>query len=51
MLYIGMVCMSCAVSMHFVLQDFTDVLMSEDAANRIIDGIGESEEEEEVMIF
>ena len=39
--------MSCAVSMHFVLQDFTDVLMSEDAANRIIDGIGESEEEED----
>ena len=37
--------MSCAVSMHFVLQDFTDVLMSEDAANRI-DGTEESEEED-----
>ena len=38
--------MSCAVSMHFVLKDFTDVLMSEDAATRI-DGIEESEEEED----
>ena len=42
-----MVCMTCAVSMCFVLQDFTDVLMSEDAAtaNRI-DGTEESEEED-----
>ena len=36
----------CAVCMRFVLQDFPDVLMSEDAANRI-DGTEESEEEED----
>ena len=37
--------MKCAVCMRFVLQDFPDVLMSEDAANRI-DGTEESEEED-----
>ena len=40
-----MFCMKCAVCMRFVLQDFPDVLMSEDAANRI-DGTEESEEED-----